>query len=408
MGTYLYLFIFLGLSFIATHFILRKKIFGESQIYMFLLPPAFLGFGFMLNPTLTNYIHEEKIQYALPFLDFILASLGFYYGLQFQIGILKKILANIAVFSLCYIFLFTILFAGIAWQFFPHHGEMTILFCIISFSIANSCISPYTITLLHQRKLISNLDYQHLTVISVLVGGAALVSEFVMDCLFFPILSSNNGPFSNPYLIIIITFGLILLLSISLHYLLQFVSAKHDVLMVIIGYLFFSAGLFSLLHLPPLIISFLLGAILGNSKLPKKNQVVSLLSQTEQPFFIFMLIFAALIIDLDINLHKMLFFFFIFILVKYVLILGILKFVGRYFKIRFFNLYQDSLLFLEGSPLGLAILLDQDLINKSKPLDQILFIYLLFFFIFHFADVIISYLVKQRHARKQRQRTKQI
>ncbi len=390
MSSYIFFLLFIGVSFFSTHIILKGRFFRRQDLFIFLLPPFFLILGLVLNPEISGIIDIKDIKFSMPFLDFILASLGFYYGMQFQKKFLQKISINFAFFSFIYTFFFAFIYAIFIYFLFPVKNDVSIILGIISFALANVCFSPYSLTLLYLNKMIDTQKYNNFIIITTLMGGVALFLEFSIDCIFYPLSIPLSDWIINPYIMIFIIIGFIFLLAFFFHYIIQFTENREQLLFVTVGFLFFIGGLFSMFHLPPLLGSFILGVIIGNSLIPKKNQIVEILSRIEQPFFIFMLIFSSMLVKFYIPFSVSIYYFIVLLVAKYIIIVFLLRAFSYYFQLKIIESKREGILFLENSPLGLAIMLNQELIFKNKYLDVFLLIYLFSFIAFHFFGILLS------------------
>lgn len=229
---------------------------------------GFMVFGVLLGPSLLNLL-SDKVQGDLSFLtEIALSFVALSIGLELNFASLKKLGVGI---------IFIILFESFG-AFILVFGGLYLLTSNLPLALIFGAIAPAsapagTVAIIQEYKAKGSLTKALYAVVGFDDGLGIIIFGFAAAFARI-ILFNQTGEISESVFILILEplkeIGLSILFGFLIAYILAFLTRKlrnpDDVLILVIGFVFFTSGLCTLLHLSIILTNMIIGMVLVNTQ----------------------------------------------------------------------------------------------------------------------------------------------
>jgi hypothetical protein len=317
------------IAFLGSQFFFKRKKTFLPLSYFFFSGLVYVFLGLVLGEKGLNVLSAEVLEGLNPLISLGLGWIGFLFGFQLEFKYIRKFpqkyISLSFLQSLFLIILVSVSLFILLRFLYPSQPAFLLYGMAVALGLFISLNSP---SLLNYASLLIPVkgDYYHLArfLVSVSgfwgIGGMALVSSF----WHFPFFEDN-----------VILKGLALLLAslffpFFIGYLFHFLTlrktSEKDLLVYLLGLVFFTSGVAAYFNLPSLFVCMVLGITYSNlTRIQEK--IYPLLLSTEKPFYIIFLILIGALWDFSFD-YK------IAILVVFLLVS---KIIGSTLPLRFFE-----------------------------------------------------------------------
>lgn len=301
----------------------RIKTFSALS-YLFYSGTIYIFFGLLIGENCFNLLSSEITQHLEPVINFALGWVGFLFGYQIEVKYLKRIkqswyLILLFTFFAAFIFIFFVSllaishFVGTA----ANAGGFAVgIALLIAILLAESSI-PFVIW---SSKLFKKQPENHR--LCVFISSLDNFFPILFTGLVFSLyrfLPVSNEIIANSAGTFILSFTAQLLLGILIGgviYLLQKgVTEKYQISTILLGLIFFVAGLSLIFSYSMLFTAMVSGVVFSNLSKNKKGQLISILGPTEKPIYLIFLIFLG--VKNTVFTIEMLLFAVILLVIKY-------------------------------------------------------------------------------------------
>jgi hypothetical protein len=314
------------IAFLGSQFLFKRKRLFLPLSYFFLSGLIYIFLGLSLGKSGLNVLSPGVLEGFNPLISLGLGWVGFIFGFQLEYRYLRRFPQRYVELSLLQsIFVICLVVAAFGWLLrflFPSEPSSLLYGMAVALGLLLSLNSPSLLNFA-SSEIPQKGSYYRLArfLVSVSgfwgIGGLALVASF----WHFPFFESS-----------IFIKGLVLLLCstifpIFVAYVFHFLTIKktseHDLLVYLLGLVFFASGTASYFNLPSLYICMVLGLTFSNlTRIQEK--LYPLLLSTEKPFYIIFLILIGALWEFNLD-YK---------IALLVVILLILRVVGYSFPLR--------------------------------------------------------------------------
>ena len=291
------------LAFLGSRLIIRRKRFLSPLTFLFLSGLIYIFVGFYLGRGVLNVLSLPVLQGLTPLIGLGLGWIGFLFGFQLELKYLRRFSGKYLGFSyLQFFFAFTVVFFGILFLLkilyaseppFLLYGMALALGLLISLN--SPTLINASLTLFPTRG-----QYFYLARFLVSVSGfwGVVGLAFLFSFWQFPFLESKV--FISGMIRLLASTVFPLLLGFLFHYLTRKKNQEPDLLVYLLGLVFFVSGAAFYFNLPPLYLGMVLGITFSNlTKIQEK--LYPLLLSTEKPLFIVFLILIGALWQFNID-----------------------------------------------------------------------------------------------------------
>jgi hypothetical protein len=321
------------LAFLGSRFIVRRRSLSPLN-YLFLSGLVYIFLGMYLGRMGLNILSPEVLDDLTPLLSLGLGWIGFLFGFQFEGKYLRRFSKQyIGMSFLISTFVFFMVYTAIFFlvrEFYSGQPSFLLYGMALSFGLLSTVNSP---TLLNAASfaLPSKGNYcylaRFLTSVSGFWGivGLALLFSF----WHFPFWDSRvvlNGVF-----LFLISTAIPIILGCLFYLLTRKRTSEQDILVYLLGFIFFVSGAAFTFNLSPLYVSMVMGITYSNlTKIHER--LYPLLLSVEKPLYIVFLVLIGAIWDVkfDINIMLLILAFFCSRTMGYVLPMRFLRFSLRF------------------------------------------------------------------------------
>jgi len=281
-----------GISLIGSRITFLRKQFGLGVKNIFLTGIEYIVFGLLLGSSGLDILDAEIIEKFQPFVVFGLAWIGYLYGIQFEIKLVRKLpkkFFSITVIQavITFILVMTAMFVFLHFTSSLSFNEVLIVSIVLGITALSTAQSALAIVnksfKFDNQRLFDLLRY-----ISGVDGLIAILLFGILLCIVDPATYSIVSPLIMSKWILLTVFTSILPVAVFL--LLTRDKYKHgEFLLLLTGIVAFSSGMSFQFGLSPLIIGFISGFALANT-CKFRVRALNYFSEGEKPFYIIMLI----------------------------------------------------------------------------------------------------------------------
>jgi len=314
------------IAFLGSQFLFKRKKLFLPLSYFFLSGLIYIFLGLSLGKNGLNVLSPAVLEGLNPLISLGLGWVGFIFGFQLEYRYLRRFPQKYVELSLLQsLFVICFVVAAFGWLLrllFPSEPSSLLYGMAVVLGLLLSLNSPSLLNFA-SSEIPQKGNYFHLArfLVSVSgfwgIGGLALVASF----WHFPFIESS-----------IFIKGLVLLLCstifpIFIAYVFHFLTIKktseHDLLVYLLGLVFFASGTAAYFNLPSLYVCMVLGITFSNlTRIQEK--LYPLILSTEKPFYITFLILIGALWEFNLD-YK---------IALLVVILLILRVVGYSFPLR--------------------------------------------------------------------------
>ncbi len=292
MSAILGLMLLSAIAYASSLHIFSKEKLPPLLRYLFYTGWEFMLIGIVIGPFALDFFPEFLLRELEPVIHLGFGWVGLLVGTQMRLSDL----ARVERWHLR-VTLYQALFSGLLVMltvYLPLHylykwgaGEAVVAAAVLAASAAVS--SPTALALLGKERRFEASARQLLNVISGLDAMVAVV----LLALSLTLLRYGLVSFTLGIKYLAQATGTGLLLGFFFRHLPRNKLKDKEQLVLMIGFVFFSAGVGGVLSVSPLVISFIAGVFLANT-LPPEDPLYRAASNTERPFYIIMLLLAGL------------------------------------------------------------------------------------------------------------------
>jgi len=317
------------IAFLGSQFLFKRKKLFLPLSYFFLSGIIYIFLGLSLGKNGLNVLSPAVLQGLTPLISLGLGWVGFIFGFQLEYRYLRRFPQRYVELSLLQsLFVIGLAVAAFGWllrALFPSEPSSFLYGMAVALGLFLSLNSPSLLNFA-SSEIPQKGNYYHLArfLVSVSgfwgIGGLALVASF----WHFPFFESN-----------VFNRGLVLLLSSTIfsifvayffHFLTIKKTSEHDLLVYLLGLVFFASGTAAYFNLPSLYVCMVLGITFSNlTRIQEK--LYPLILSTEKPFYIIFLILIGALWEFNLDYR----------IALLVVMLLILRVVGYSFPLRSFG-----------------------------------------------------------------------
>ena len=276
------------LAFLGSRFIVRRRSLSPLN-YIFLSGLVYIFLGMYLGKMGLNILSTQVLDDLTPLLSLGLGWIGFLFGFQFEGKYLRcfsKNIKKLSFFLSAFVFfpVYTAVFFLVR-ELYVEQPPFLLYGMALSFGLLATVNSP---TLLNAASfaLPSKGDYSYLARFLTSVSGfwAIVGLALLFSFLHFPFFESRiilNGA----YLLVLAT-GIPILLAYLFYLLTKKRTSEQDILVYLLGFVFFVSGAAFYFNLPPLYVSMVMGITYSNlTKIQERLYPLLLSAENHDGFF---------------------------------------------------------------------------------------------------------------------------
>ncbi len=285
------------LAFLGSRLIVRRKRFLSPLTFLFLSGLIYIFVGFYLGRGVLNVLSPQVLQGLTPLIGLGLGWIGFLFGFQLEFKYLRRFPGKYLGLSyLQFLFTFGVVFFGIFFLlkvFYVSEPSFLLYGMALALGLLISLNSPTLInaslTLFPTRG-----QYFYLARFLVSVSGFWGVVGLALLFSFWPFPFLESKVFISGMIRLLASTVFPVLIGFLFHVLTRKKNQEQDLLVFLLGLVFFVSGAAFYFNLPPLYLGMVLGITFSNlTKIQEK--LYPLLLSTEKPLFIvFLLLIGAL------------------------------------------------------------------------------------------------------------------
>jgi len=317
------------IAFLGSRFLFKRKRLFLPLSYFFLSGLIYVFLGLSLGKNGLNVLSPGVLEGLNPLISLGLGWVGFIFGFQFEYKYLRRFPQKYVELSLLQsFFVICLVAAAFGWllrSLFPSEPSFLLYGMAVAFGLLLSLNSPSLLNFA-SSEIPQKGNYFHLArfLVSVSgfwgIGGLALVASF----WHFPFFESNI--FVKGFVLLLCSTIFPIFVAYVFHFLTIKKTSEHDLLVYLLGLVFFASGTAAYFNLPSLYICMVLGITFSNlTRIQEK--LYPLILYTEKPFYIIFLILIGALWEFNLDYKVALL----------VVILLILRVVGYSFPLRPFG-----------------------------------------------------------------------
>lgn len=279
-------------AYLGSGLLFKKKKVVFPLNYFFLSGIVYIFLGLVLGNRGLNILSPEILEDLSPLVSLGLGWIGFLFGFQLEFRYIRKFPRKYISLSLLQSLFIVILVCGVfIWILiilFPFQSHFFLLGMAVSLGLLLSLNSPSLLNFASSQ-IPDKGDYYYLARFLVSVsgfwglGGLVLISSY----WHFPFFETNVLTKGTLFILASVVFPFFL--GYLFHFLTLKKTLEQDLLVYLLGLVFFASGAAAYFSLPSLCICMILGATFSNlTRLQEK--IYPLLLSTEKPFYIIFLI----------------------------------------------------------------------------------------------------------------------
>lgn len=254
----------------------------------------FLFIGFLLGPHALGLLTLEAVEQLFPLLALGLGWVGFLFGMQLDRENLRQFPPAFYVFAFGQAILTFVIFAALAWVAFfviGIQGEAAYLLVLGAAAVA-SVTTPAGIALVSTTFMAKGEVRRLLFFVGsldALVGIVAL--QVIYSFYYAPDLLMGLGDVATPGWIVV-ALGLGVVLGILFLWITRRKAGPEEMVLFLMGIAALGSGAALQLHLSPLFVAVVLGAVVANLS-PERQRIFVVLERWEKPVYLVLLLLAG-------------------------------------------------------------------------------------------------------------------
>ena len=366
------------LAFLGSRLIIRRKGSLSPLTFLFISGLIYIFVGVYLGEGVLNILSQQILQGLTPLIGLGLGWIGFLFGFQLEMKYLRRFPGKyLGLSTLQFLFTFMVVFLGLLFFLkvlyvsepsFLLYGMALALGLLISLNSPTLLNSSLTLTPTRGQ-------YLYLARFLVSVSGFWGVVGLALLCSFWHFPFSESKVFVSGLIRLLVSTAFPVFAGFLFHVLTRKKNQEQDLLVYLLGLVFFVSGAALYFNLPPLFLGMVLGVTFSNlTKIQEK--IYPILLSTEKPLFIiFLLLIGALWeFNLDYKIALLVVLTFLLRVISYT---GSLPVMGRLLSFPFALSPAFGLIFLSSGGIGVAFAVSLKLIYPLPLTDIFLSVALL-------------------------------
>lgn len=291
------------IAFLGSQFFFKRKKTYLPLSYFFFSGIVYIFLGLVLGEKGLNVLSSEVLTGLNPLISLGLGWIGFLFGFQLEFRYIRKFPQKyISLSFLQSLFLVVLVSAALFLLMevlFPAQPDFLLYGLAVSFGLFVSLNSPSLLNFASPL-VPSKGDYYHLArfLVSVSgfwgVGGMAVISSFWHYPFF------EEGVVLKGLIILFASLVFPVFIGYIFHFLTLKKTSEQDLLIYLLGLVFFTSGVAAYFNLPSLFVCMVLGMTYSNlTRIQEK--LYPLLLSTEKPFYIIFLILIGALWDFSFD-----------------------------------------------------------------------------------------------------------
>lgn len=278
-------------AFLGSRFLFKKRFFSPVS-YFFLSGIIYIFLGLFLGKKGLNVLSPEVLKNLSPLLNLGLGWVGFIFGFQLEYRYIRRFPKRYIGLSFFYSF-FVICLAVVALVLllrflFPSQPAFLLYGMIVALALLLSINSPSLLNFA-SSEIPKKGRYYYLARFLVSVSGFWAIAGLALISSFWHFPFFRNNVFVKGLIFLLFSTIIPIFLGLLFHVLTVRKTSGPDLLVYLLGLVFFASGAASYFNLPSLFICMVMGITLSNlTKIQEKLYPVLL--ATEKPFYIIFLI----------------------------------------------------------------------------------------------------------------------
>jgi hypothetical protein len=290
-------------AFLGSQFLFKRKKLLLPLSYFFLSGFIYIFLGLSLGKNGLNVLSPGVLEGLNPLISLGLGWVGFIFGFQLEYRYLRRFPKKYIELSLLQsLFVICLVLAAFGWLLrflFPTEPSSLVYGLAVVLGLFLSLNSPSLLNFA-SSEIPQKGNYFHLArfLVSVSgfwgIGGLALVASF----WHFPFFESNTLV-KGPVLLLCSTIFPVLVAYVF-HFLTIKKTSEHDLLVYLLGMVFFASGTAAYFNLPSLYVCMVMGITFSNlTRIQEK--LYPLILSTEKPFYIIFLILIGALWEFNLD-----------------------------------------------------------------------------------------------------------
>ncbi len=291
------------IAFLGSQFLFKRKKLFFPLSYFFLSGLIYVFLGLSLGKNGLNVLSPGVLEGLNPLISLGLGWVGFIFGFQLEYRYLRrfpqKYVELSLLQSLVVICLVIAVFGWLLRSLFPSEPSYLLYGMAVALGLLLSLNSPSLLNFA-SSEIPQKGNYFHLArfLVSVSgfwgIGGLALVASF----WHFPFFESNI--FVKGFVLLLCSTIFPIFVAYVFHFLTIKKTSEHDLLVYLLGLVFFASGTAAYFNLPSLYICMVLGITFSNlTRIQEK--LYPLILSTEKPFYIIFLILIGALWEFNLD-----------------------------------------------------------------------------------------------------------
>lgn len=354
-------------SFLGARFLFRKRFSFSPLTYFIFSGMVYILFGLFLGGKGIKVLTEDVLRNLNPLVQLGLGWVGFIFGFQFERRYIRCFPGKYIRLSF-FQSLFVIILGSIFFSFFlpvlyPGRNPFLLYGMAVSFGLFLSLCSPSLVNFF-SGSFKSGGEYGYLARFLASVNGfwGVLGMTLITSFWHYPFFSFRLSV--EGFVILGISVIFPVFLGYIFHFLTMGKTESCDLLVYLLGIVFFAAGTAAVFHLSSLFVCMILGVAFSNLT-TLQEKIYPLLISTEKPFYIVFLILIGAMWEVVFDLKIV----FIVLTLVGLRILGFtmpLRYFGRVLKFPFPLPARFGLCFFSSGGLAVAFIVS---VKMLYPLD---------------------------------------
>lgn len=321
------------LAFLGTRFLVRKKSLSALN-YLFLSGFVYIFLGLYLGHHGLNILSSQVLEALDPLISLGLGWIGFLFGFQLERKYLKRFskkAVGLSVFKSLFVFLsvFGVMLFFVV-RLFAEQPPYLLFGMALAFALLGTVNSP---TLLNAAAFVlpARGDYFYLARFLTSVSGfwGIVGLSLLFSFWYFPLI--DTPVVIRGALVLSVSTLVPALIGVLFHFLTRAKASEQEILVYVLGLVFFVSGAAFYFNLSPLYVSMIMGIVFSNLT-RIHERLYPLLLSTEKPIYIIFLILIGALWDfrLDWSIALLVVVFVLVRIVGYTLPLPLCRLILKY------------------------------------------------------------------------------
>jgi Kef-type K+ transport system membrane component KefB len=277
----------------------QRKSFVRFKV-LYVTGTEFLLFGFLLGDSFIGLLDPDTLRALVPVIGLGLGWVGFLYGLQLELRTLRRFPVDYFLASMLQALLTLVVVAAPAYVLLARFGvdRTTAGITAAVLAATASCSAPTVIALMSRNPRVRRLRaMKALRYLTGLGDLPAVLLVGIAFCVFHPYSLVGIGSFvAAQWLLVSIVLGAFF--GLLFVYFLRYVRNEEELLVVILGTVFLSAGAATYLNLSPLFVNLIAGLAVVNVS-GHQRRITELIHHPERTIYLTFLVVAGASLQLS-------------------------------------------------------------------------------------------------------------